>query len=85
MAFFRKFSDIPFAEEVADYIRAEDALFEIASKLDEPIASPAQISEKGSLSDEGRIWRGIKVLLPSFKEPVQNKFWSSPAVSPYEV
>jgi O-methyltransferase involved in polyketide biosynthesis len=52
VAYFRQFSDIPFASEVAEYVHARDALIEIASKLD----ARTDMQNPGELPDEGKFY-----------------------------
>lgn len=57
VAFFRQFSDIPFAKEVAEYVHAADAVTEIAKKLD---GSGARFSNSDSeLSEDAKVYGPI--------------------------
>ncbi|MBS1955025.1 MAG: class I SAM-dependent methyltransferase [Cyanobacteria bacterium SZAS-4] len=57
VAFFRKFSDIPFAKEVAEYVHAADAVAEIAKQLDE---SGARFTDSNSeLTDDAKVYGPI--------------------------
>ncbi|MGH9552608.1 MAG: class I SAM-dependent methyltransferase, partial [Terriglobales bacterium] len=49
VAYFRQFSDIPFAQDVASYVKAEDALSEIASKLSIDAALQPQIANESKI------------------------------------
>jgi len=53
VAYFRQFSDIPFAGEVAEYVQAREALVEIARKLDERVDLQ---NVDGELPKEGKIY-----------------------------
>jgi O-methyltransferase involved in polyketide biosynthesis len=56
VAFFRKFSDIPFAVDVAEYIHADETLMTIARQLEEgTVQQPSDIT----LPDEGKIYAPI--------------------------
>lgn len=59
VAFFRQFSDIPFASEVAEFVRAYEALLEISSKMqvaDEPEVADDTQNRGGELPDEVKIF-----------------------------
>jgi O-methyltransferase involved in polyketide biosynthesis len=56
VAFFRKFSDIPFAVDVAEYIHADETLMTIARQLEEGTDQPPS---DGTLPDEGKVYAPI--------------------------
>jgi O-methyltransferase involved in polyketide biosynthesis len=56
VAFFRKFSDIPFAVDVAEYIHADETLMTIGRHLED---GTDQQPSNGSLPDEGKIYAPI--------------------------
>jgi O-methyltransferase involved in polyketide biosynthesis len=53
VAYFRQFSDIPFAGEVAEFVHAREALVEIARKLDERVDLQ---NLDGELPEEAKIY-----------------------------
>ncbi len=67
VAFFRQFSDIPFAKEVAEYVHAADAVTEIAKQFDE---SGASFSNSDSeLPEDAKVY--APVLEARYKSLVQ--------------
>jgi O-methyltransferase involved in polyketide biosynthesis len=56
VAFFRKFSDIPFALDVADYVHADDTLLMLAKQLGEETGQQPSL---GELPDEGKVYAPI--------------------------
>ncbi len=70
VAFFRQFSDIPFAKEVAEYVHAADAITEISKQLDE---SAARFSDSDSeLSEDAKVYAPIlEVRYKSIVELIQ--------------
>lgn len=53
VAYFRKFSDIPFAQDVASYIGAEKAVMEIAGKVQ---SEDEDASHQKEMTDQGKIF-----------------------------
>jgi O-methyltransferase involved in polyketide biosynthesis len=53
VAYFRQFSDVPFASEVAEYVQAREALIEILSKLHDEVDRQ---NLDGELPEEGKIY-----------------------------
>jgi O-methyltransferase involved in polyketide biosynthesis len=53
VAYFRQFSDIPFAQDVASYIKAEEAVIEIAKKTQ---SEDKNSSHQEEMADQGKIF-----------------------------